>query len=163
MTLAKSVFYSKTWAMWFQAEWLATGELSSLRPVRTPSANSIQEKKSREAPGLELLIQGLDMVHQGLVPNIRLLPAGTRFQAKVRALLWRLSPGFPVTYGKAAEMIGSKGGARAVGQACSKNNYLVLVPCHRIIGASGLGGFNCWGVSLKRELLLKEGAEINPA
>jgi len=50
-------------------------------------------------------------------------------------------------------------GPRAVGRALGANPLPLLVPCHRVIAANGLGGFRC-GVGWKRRLLAFEGAAL---
>ncbi len=47
------------------------------------------------------------------------------------------------------------GGARAVGQACAKNPFLIVVPCHRVLSRQGLGGF-AYGLTAKKQLLKLE-------
>ena len=61
------------------------------------------------------------------------------------------------TYGDLAKELGAP--AQAIGQACGANPVPVIVPCHRILGASGLGGFSApGGVETKVALLRHEGA-----
>ncbi len=64
---------------------------------------------------------------------------GTPFQAKVWRALSRIPRGETRTYGAIAKALGSA--ARAVGQACGENRFPVVIPCHRVVAASGLGGF----------------------
>ncbi|MCU0771181.1 MAG: MGMT family protein [Verrucomicrobia bacterium] len=62
-----------------------------------------------------------------------------------------------MTYGVLAKCIGQPKAARAVGAACGANPVPVLVPCHRVVAASGqLGGFSA-GLDWKRRLLAAEG------
>ncbi|MCB2128686.1 MAG: methylated-DNA--[protein]-cysteine S-methyltransferase [Rhodobacteraceae bacterium] len=61
------------------------------------------------------------------------------------------------TYGDLAREMGAS--AQAIGQACGANPIPIIVPCHRILGASGLGGFSApGGVETKVALLKHEGA-----
>lgn len=61
------------------------------------------------------------------------------------------------TYGDLAKALGAP--AQAIGQACGANPVPIIVPCHRILGASGLGGFSApGGVETKVALLRHEGA-----
>lgn len=64
---------------------------------------------------------------------------GTPFQQRVWDLLRGIPAGQTLTYGEAAALLGS--GPRAVGGACRANPCPLLVPCHRIVGARGPGGF----------------------
>ena len=65
--------------------------------------------------------------------------------------------GHVVTYGELARRSGCPGGARAVGQAMARNPLPLVVPCHRVVAADGLGGYG-GGLPLKRRLLALEGA-----
>ena len=64
---------------------------------------------------------------------------GTPFQLRVWQALAHIPPGAPLTYGSLARQLGSA--ARAVGQACGSNPLPILIPCHRVVSASGPGGF----------------------
>ena len=64
---------------------------------------------------------------------------GTPFQLRVWHALTRIPAGHPTTYGALAKQFGTA--ARAVGQACGSNPLPILIPCHRVVSASGLGGF----------------------
>jgi methylated-DNA-[protein]-cysteine S-methyltransferase len=67
------------------------------------------------------------------------VPTGTPFQLRVWSALRAIPPGQPTTYGALANRLGSA--ARAVGQACGANPLPILIPCHRVVAANGLGGF----------------------
>jgi methylated-DNA-[protein]-cysteine S-methyltransferase len=67
------------------------------------------------------------------------VPSGTPFQLRVWHALTRVPAGQPTTYGTLAQQLGTA--ARAVGQACGSNPLPILIPCHRVVAASGLGGF----------------------
>jgi methylated-DNA-[protein]-cysteine S-methyltransferase len=82
----------------------------------------------------------------------------TPFQARVAAALRATRPGETLTYGEAAFRAGSPGAARAVGRAVKTNPILLLIPCHRVVGARGEGGFSAFGsADLKRRLRALEG------
>ncbi|QGU34050.1 methylated-DNA--[protein]-cysteine S-methyltransferase [Thermochromatium tepidum ATCC 43061] len=84
---------------------------------------------------------------------------GTRFQQRVWALLRTIPVGQTCTYGEIARELGSA--ARAVGQACRANPCPIVVPCHRVVGRHGLGGFagdrTGRRLAIKRWLLEHEG------
>ncbi len=94
------------------------------------------------------------------VPRLPLPGAGTDFQQRVWRALCAIPPGETITYGELASRLGSH--PRALGQACRANPLPVVVPCHRVIAADGLGGYcgRTAGASLarKRWLLDHEGA-----
>lgn len=72
--------------------------------------------------------------------DLPLAPAASPFQQGVRELLQQIPSGQSLTYGAAAQRLGNV--ARAIGQACRANPLPIIVPCHRIVAAQGLGGFN---------------------
>ena len=80
---------------------------------------------------------------------------GTDFQNKVWKCLMRIPYGKTLTYSAVARKIGSPQAFRAVGTACGKNPWLLVVPCHRVVSQSGLGGF-ALGLKIKSQLLQKE-------
>ena len=83
---------------------------------------------------------------------------GTEFQRKVWAELAAIPHGETRTYGELARAVGRPAAARAVGAATGRNPAPVIVPCHRVVGASGaLTGF-AGGLEAKRALLAHEGA-----
>ncbi|MFT4151636.1 MAG: methylated-DNA--[protein]-cysteine S-methyltransferase [Paracoccaceae bacterium] len=85
------------------------------------------------------------------------LDLGPPAQARFLAALLAIPYGHTRTYGDLARDMGM--GAQAAGQACGANPLPVLVPCHRVLGASGLGGYSgAGGVETKVALLRLEGA-----
>ena len=81
---------------------------------------------------------------------------GTPFQLRVWQALQQIPYGSTRSYGELSALLGKPGASRAVGMACNKNPLLLIVPCHRVIGANGkLTGFAC-GLDVKRYLLLLE-------
>ena len=88
------------------------------------------------------------------------LRSGTAFQRRVWRVLRSIPFGSTVSYGDVARRIGSPHAARAVGQAVGANPVSIIVPCHRVIRASGaLGGFG-GGLPIKRWLLRHEGGLV---
>jgi len=67
------------------------------------------------------------------------VPDGTPFQLRIWHALMAIPAGQPTTYGALAKRLGTA--ARAVGQACGANPLPILIPCHRVLAANGLGGF----------------------
>jgi AraC family transcriptional regulator of adaptative response/methylated-DNA-[protein]-cysteine methyltransferase len=83
---------------------------------------------------------------------------GTAFQRRVWEELRRIPLGETRTYGDVALAIGAPGASRAVGSACGANPVPVVVPCHRVVPASGGVGNYGLGPDRKRRLLEREGA-----
>lgn len=83
----------------------------------------------------------------------------TPFQKEVYEILEDVTYGYTISYGDIAYLLKRDGVARAVGKALSANKILILVPCHRVVGKNGLGGFS-GGVKAKKKLLKIEGSEI---
>ena len=71
--------------------------------------------------------------------HLPLLVEGTPFQRRLWAALCEIPRGKTVTYGELARRLG--GEPRAVGQACGDNRLPIVIPCHRVIAANGIGGF----------------------
>jgi methylated-DNA-[protein]-cysteine S-methyltransferase len=85
----------------------------------------------------------------------------TSFQTKVRKMCRNIRAGHVKTYGELAAAAGSPGAARAVGSVMSRNPTPLIVPCHRVVGSTGLGGFSAAdGLIMKRRLLALEGMKI---
>jgi methylated-DNA-[protein]-cysteine S-methyltransferase len=82
----------------------------------------------------------------------------TPFQAAVANALRGVGRGETVTYGELAALSGHPGAARAAGSFCATNRFGIVVPCHRVVGADGLGGYGSLGLDYKRRLLALEGA-----
>lgn len=74
------------------------------------------------------------------------------FMRKVWAEMLKIPRGTAVTYGELAAAAGSPKAVRAVGQACATNRMPIAIPCHRVLSASGLGGFGL-GRAWKQKLL----------
>lgn len=97
--------------------------------------------------------------------NLPLVPAGTAFQRKVWDVIAAIPRGDVLTYGEVAKIIQSA--PRAVGQACGANWYPLVIPCHRVTAAGGLGGFSHhddesgFHLGVKRWLLKHEGVEVS--
>jgi methylated-DNA-[protein]-cysteine S-methyltransferase len=95
--------------------------------------------------------------------DLPLAPVGSAYQQRVWAAIASIPRGQVRTYGDVARLIGSA--PRAVGQACGANWFPLVIPCHRVTAAGGLGGFanhddgNGFHLGVKRWLLAHEGVE----
>ena len=69
--------------------------------------------------------------------DLPLAPSGTEFQRRVWAALAEIPYGETRSYGQIATAIGRPGASRAVGMANGRNPVSIVVPCHRVVGASG--------------------------
>ncbi len=91
--------------------------------------------------------------------DLPLAPAGSGFRLRVWSALQAIPPGEVRTYGELARQLGSS--ARAVGGACRANPLPLVVPCHRVVSAAGIGGFAGHrtgpALAMKRRLLAREG------
>lgn len=87
---------------------------------------------------------------------------GTPFQLLVWNALKEIPRGEVRTYKQLAAQIGRPQSIRAVANACGKNPYIVVIPCHRVIRSDGgLGGYSgSGGIEEKRRLLEQEGVHI---
>ncbi len=85
-----------------------------------------------------------------------LAPEGTAFQQRVWTALQDIPYGTTISYGELARRIGDPNASRAVGLANGRNPISIIIPCHRVIGASGkLVGYG-GGISRKQSLLALE-------
>ena len=83
---------------------------------------------------------------------------GTNFQKMVWTELKKIPFGETRTYKEIAVAIGKPKAARAVANACGKNPYPIIIPCHRVVRSDGtIGGFTGdGGIEKKRQLLRQE-------
>ena len=84
----------------------------------------------------------------------------TGFQREVLGVLRDVPRGEVVSYGEVAALAGHPGAQRAVGTICATNRFAFFVPCHRVVGADGIGGYGSAGVDVKRRLLALEGVSL---
>lgn len=95
--------------------------------------------------------------------NLPLWPAGSAFQQRVWSAISTIPRGSVRTYGDIARQIASA--PRAIGRACGANWFPLVIPCHRVTAAGGLGGFSNTGdldgfhAGVKRWLLAHEGVD----
>jgi O-6-methylguanine DNA methyltransferase len=92
----------------------------------------------------------------------------TPFQKQVYRAIEHIPHGETRTYGWVASRIGNGAAGRAVGQALRSNPLPILIPCHRVVASTSLGGFmglvdpNCSELRLKQRLIAVEEEYINP-
>lgn len=107
------------------------------RALIAPFFNSGQAGKSQDKP-LSLLLKG------------------TNFQLQVWRALLGIRPGRLCSYQQLAQTINKPGAARAVGNAVGANPVALIIPCHRVINASGVIGNYRWGKTRKRAMIVRE-------
>ena len=97
----------------------------------------------------------LERYFEGQRPDpsaLPLKPEGTAFQQRVWQALQTIPYGETLTYGALAKILHC-GSAQAIGQAVSRNPISILIPCHRVTAAGGLGGYD--GGADKKLVLLE--------
>lgn len=100
------------------------------------------EIKSRDAAAVDVcnqIRQYIDNPKSKQTFSVAYALKGTPFQKKVWNQLIKIPPGKVMTYGELANRLGTS--ARAVGNACRNNPIPLLIPCHRVVSASGIGGY----------------------
>ena len=129
----------------------AAGEICRLRWSNDP----IEEERT---PLLEGAARQIGEYFDGTRTVFDLpIAGGTGAQEAFSAALMAIPFGETRTYGELAGELGLP--AQAVGQLCGRNPVPILIPCHRVLGAGGLGGFSApGGVETKVALLRHEGA-----
>ena len=115
-------------------------------------------KEARNPCGLSDRIRAYFDGDVRAIDTIPTRTGGTEFQREVWARLREIPAGMTTTYGELAARIGKPNSSRAVGMANGSNPIVIVLPCHRVIGASGaLTGYG-GGLDRKRWLLAHEGA-----
>ena len=98
----------------------------------------------------------------GKTEPIGLVLKGTPLQLKVWEALLAIPAGRVASYGDVAALAGAPSAVRAVASAVGQNPIACLIPCHRVIRATGAVGDYRWGVERKRTLLALERAASAP-
>ncbi len=84
----------------------------------------------------------------------------TPFQRSVGEALRDVPYGETVTYGELAALAGYPNAQRAAGSFCARNRLPLILPCHRVVAAAGLGSYGSLGLDYKRRLLELERAAL---
>jgi len=123
--------------------------------------------EAREAPpsapvrraidGVVALLRGEPCELERVTLDMDGVPA---FHRRVYEVARTIPPGTTLSYGEVATRMGAPGAARDVGQALGQNPFAIIVPCHRVLAASGkVGGFSArGGVRTKLRLISSERA-----
>ena len=136
-------------------EFLDSREREAALRRRFPLAR-LQAADARQAAWVGEVVAQVDGASGSANGALPLEIRGTAFQERVWRALREIPPGETRSYGELARRIGRPTSARAVGAACGANPIAVVIPCHRVVGASGaLTGYR-WGVARKEALLRRE-------
>lgn len=114
---------------------------------------------------IQIVIDGMRALLNGERCDLKDVPIDDEgvpeFNRRVYAIVRKVPPGQTITYGEIAERLGDRTLSRAVGQAMGENRCPIVMPCHRVLAASGkTGGFSApGGVATKLKLLTIEGAQ----
>lgn len=147
-----------------------------LKGVQIPEADAAATKarmlkrfpnaqETEPSPHIQDVIEGMRALLKGERRDLKDVPIDDDgvpdFNRRVYAIVRKIPPGQTMTYGAIAERLGDKALARAVGQAMGENRCPIVMPCHRVLAASGkTGGFSApGGVTTKLKLLTIEGAQ----
>lgn len=126
----------------------------------------MMHQDGRQSPLLQALLQRLQAYFSGSVvsfSDIPLASRGSSFQQQVWQQLQRIPYGVSVTYGQIAHAMNQPKASRAVGAAVAANPWMIVLPCHRVLGSqSQLTGYH-WGITTKQQLLQLEGILYRPA
>jgi AraC family transcriptional regulator of adaptative response/methylated-DNA-[protein]-cysteine methyltransferase len=129
-------------------------EASAALRARFPNARYHQRVDALQQEALFIFQHDWGRLHQ-----IKLHLHGTPFQLKVWETLLKIPAGKLATYGSIAGQLEKPGASRAVGSAIGSNPIAYLIPCHRVIRASGnLGGYR-WGINRKAAMIGWEAAK----
>jgi len=96
----------------------------------------------------------------GCLNGIPVNPGGTTFQQQAWSALRTIPPGVVLSYGGMAARLGRPAAYRAVGMANALNPIAIVIPCHRLVGASGALTGYAGGLDRKRWLLRHEGVDL---
>lgn len=136
-----------------------TYEATRTRLLRLcPSADEAEPPKpiARAIDDITALLRGEKKTLRAIQLDMNRVSA---FNSRVYETARAIPAGQTRTYGQIAQAIGEADGARAVGQALSRNPFAIIVPCHRVVGANfQLVGFSATGgIATKLRLLQIEG------
>jgi methylated-DNA-[protein]-cysteine S-methyltransferase len=133
--------------IWLEDGLLVNHELPSARPGGETASEPLVERLLAYFCGERVRFDDIELD----------LEWATSFQRAVAYALRRVPYGEVVTYGELAALAGHPNAQRAAGTFCAGNRFPILVPCHRVVAAGGLGSYGSLGTEYKRRLLALEG------
>jgi O-6-methylguanine DNA methyltransferase len=133
-----------------------------------PTEATIPPKRAREGhaagPELQEVVHRLAAYFDGSRDDFHDVEIDTdgwtQFQLDVLRALRAVPYGEVVSYGELARLAGYPRAQRAAGTFCAGNRFPLVVPCHRVVSASGLGAYPTLGVEYKRRMLALEGVSL---
>jgi methylated-DNA-[protein]-cysteine S-methyltransferase len=162
--------------VWHELPRLSLGRRARARVTPTqggvrhppPSRRTLPAEQPRRAdraePEAEQLIRRLRSYFGGEQTAFEKVPleidGWTPFQLDVLTALRRVPFGEVVSYGELARLAGHPRAQRAAGTFCGENRFPIVVPCHRVVAADGLGSYGSLGLDYKRRLLALEGVAV---
>jgi len=119
---------------------------------RLEASRDVPEPIREAVAGMVALLDGQRRDLRGVALDERHLDA---FRRRVYAVTREIAPGSTASYGEVARVIGEPRAAREVGVALAQNPFPIIVPCHRVLAATGaLHGFSApGGIATKRRML----------
>ncbi|HHX29104.1 MAG: methylated-DNA--[protein]-cysteine S-methyltransferase [Bacillota bacterium] len=137
------------------------GSICSLQFGEKPVVNVAEPTDSEDEVILGRAVAEVEAYFRGELREftVPVTLEGPPFHSKVWRYLAKIPFGRVESYGQIALNLGRPGAARAVGNACAANPVVLIVPCHRVLATSGLGGFG-GGLPAKEWLLRHEGCDI---
>jgi len=131
----------------------------ALRSLHLDGTSAVEQGERADAGVLSSVVAQLDAYFDGTLQSfdVPLAPTGSPFQRAVWEQLTRIPYGTVASYGEVAWRVGKPTAARAVGAANRSNPIAIIVPCHRVIGASGALTGYAGGMWRKEWLLKHEG------
>ncbi|MHB8641855.1 MAG: methylated-DNA--[protein]-cysteine S-methyltransferase [Gaiellaceae bacterium] len=130
-----------------------------------PSTATLARKGARDRDNFgPIVVERVRGFFAGAVDDFADIPLDldglTPFGRDLARALRAVPRGEVVTYSELAALAGRPRAARAAGTFCAQNRLAIFVPCHRVVGATGLGGYGDLGLDYKRRLLALEDVSL---
>jgi methylated-DNA-[protein]-cysteine S-methyltransferase len=133
-------------------------------PSRSTISTKARRRGNGSAPIADELVHRLEAyfaAERVTFDDVELdLDGWTAFQLDVLGALRHVPYGDVVSYGELARIAGYPRAQRAAGTFCARNRFGIVVPCHRVVGADGLGSYGSLGIEYKQRLLALEGVTL---
>ncbi len=140
------------------------GRGSDPPPSRSTIPADGAQKRRGDVPEVEQLVHRVSAYFGGeqvAFADVEIDAEGwTPFQLDVVAALRSVAYGDVVSYSDLARLAGYPRAQRAAGTFCARNRFPLVVPCHRVVGARGIGSYGSLGLDYKRRLLALEGVAV---